>query len=64
MLYEKDVCCPAAAARAEEASAPEPGGGAGAAGDEAAVGRVPRVGHRDDRHQGRKVSELEDLLKY
>ena len=46
----------AAASRAQEAVAPVPGGGAGAAGDEAAVGRVPRAGHRDDRHQGRKAS--------
>ena len=41
---------------AQEAFAPVPGGGAGAAGDEAAVGRVPRAGHGDDRHQGGKVS--------
>ena len=48
----------AASARAQEAVAPVPGGGAGAAGDEAAVGRVPRAGHRDDRHQGGKVRPL------
>ena len=45
----------AASRGAQEALAPVPGGGAGAAGDEAAVGRVPRAGHRDDRHQGGKV---------
>ena len=50
------VAVAAASAGAQEAFAPVPGRGAGAAGDEAAVGRVPRAGHGDDRHQGGKVS--------
>ena len=50
------VAVAAASRGAQEAFAPVPGGGAGAAGDEAAVGRVPRAGHGDDRHQGGEVS--------
>ena len=46
---------------AEEAAAPEPVRRAGAARDEAAVGRVSRVGHRDDRHEGRKVLHFSQI---